>query len=462
MGVADFDAQKHDLSYGWSTSGAAYEFVPSTAINRYFKVIENDGLTGAVSRIDRGGTISGLAGKVKGPRGAIAPQGEFEIPLRLGKAELGLMTALSGFAQTGVQYGADTAYSHVIDPGQTDIDVEDRRLWFRQDLRDGEPKLMGPSVIQAINFQFNKGEVAKMTVAPLSLGWQYYWTPSVVAGTATLPIQIVGWLSATNRALADKLLSIQVTAYSSPTLTCKAEFAAAPGYTGTVTFQLTEGLDAEGRPIFTEVLDSESAAPGLPIGTADNPLYAFAPLATGIAVSDEYSYINPIASPTRVVPTEPEISVAAICAKVDDVLIADLESVNMNIVQTWQLVEGGACGVFPGAFKRQGNLLVNGTIARNWTTYRHEGQLRDDASFDLQITGRSDTQIDTGGARTDQYKFTLEAPGAYFADGATFKSFAGGSTDDGLEIPFEAEPNSGIGNAPFRITADNAVADNLA
>ncbi len=456
--ATNFDPQLYNTLYGFGATPFSLS-VPSTTINRQFAVIENDAVTASIARVDRGSSISGLRGKVKGPRASAAIEGALEIPMRNDLATVGLILKLSGFGATPVQFGADNAWTHVIDPQQTAVDVDELYQWWLQDMPDGFPRLLGPSVIQSIDFQFTKGEVAKMVVTPLHLAHAYYDRPAVVAGTAAIPIQIhPGWLA--DQTLADKLLSIRVVSGSSPLWTCKAEFGAAPAYAGAEEFIIREGLDDEGHPFLTEITDSESLPPGLPIGKSDLPIYASMPSVTGIAALDEYSYANPIPSPTRVRPTEPEISVADICAETDGIRIADLESLNLSIVNTWDMVPGGIWGIFSRSFTRLGTNVVSGTLARKWRTRRMEKeQLISDDNFDLKITFRSDVLIDGAGAESHQFGGELRASGCHFADGASFKSFADGATDDGMEIPFEAEPDSGIGDAQWRATLRTAFAD---
>ena len=100
---------------------------------------------------------------------------------------------------------------------------------------------------------------------------------------------------------------------------------------------------------------------------------------------------------------------------------------------------------------------VTGTINRRNITYKNQGDLRDNATFRIEITGRSDTLVDSGGSEGDQYKFILDLDKCFFPDGTNFKTFAGGNADDGLEIPFTAESSTNLGGASYRWTITSPV-----
>lgn len=457
MGDETFRAQNANLLYGWQTvaQAARSDWLPSTSIDRNPRVFENIGLTAAVGKVDRTATISGLTGAISGPRAVLTPQGTFLTPLTLGKFELGLLAHVAGATKTQVQLGADTAFTQVIDPDQTDVEVLDRWLTFLYDKKDKEIQLWHPCGVKQVDLNFAKAEVAMMETTLMSLGFGFYDVAAVVAGSATFPVVIRGWLNAANRALADKKLFIKVTAYADPAATVLAGFAVTP--VGAESFAVTAGLDAEGRPQWAEVIDGDSATPGQPIGTADNKLEMALLDETDVTVLDEYSYENQIASSVKVNPGQPEMVVSAVCLFADGDLVADLEGVSLSIVSDLGITEGGACRAFPTAFKRTGTSTVTGEFERGWITYRHMGDLRDDAKFVLQITARSDQQIDTGGARSDQYNFTIDIPIATFADGQEFKTLSGGSEDDTETITFMGEPDGS--NPSWRFSCDTDVSD---
>lgn len=454
MGDATFRPQEALLGLGFpSAVQAALSERVLVAPDRYSGVYEQIGIGATVGRADRSSTIGGTIGLKSGPRTVLTPSGTFQVPFALNQFVLSLIAQHAGAAATEVQQGADSTWLQVIDPDQTDLDLLTRFPTMLFDKKDGEPQLHGPVGIQQIVWAFEKGDVAKLEFTPMSLGFRFYDLPAVVTGSATQPPVIRGWLNPTNDALPDKKMFLKVTAFSTPTVTCLMGFGVTP--TGAVTFDVIAGLDDEGRPIWAEILDGDSSVPGLPIGTADNRLEVAFLDEADVTALDEYSYLNPIASPVKVSPTQPELTVAAICLEVDGVEIADAESVTVTTTNDLAVVEGGACTAFPGSFKRTGNSLCTIEFERGWTTYRHMAALKRDSKFVVVIKGRSDTETDPAGARDDQFNFVLRFPIAAFADGQEFTTLEGGASDDTESISLTGEPDDS--NPQWRLTATTDV-----
>lgn len=452
----DFDPQKVELVLNINDPTQP-EWTPPATFPRVAVDHRDIGINAAQSRADTTGRITGLAAQTGSNQTSLAPQGEVTVPLRLGSYELGLIAHLAERYATPVQFGSDAAFAWTIDQLQTDVSLEGRRLWGQLDARDGNPRVVGPIVVQAINFEFNAGEEAQLTYAPLFQSWNYFSGPGSIVGSATDPLQIVGWLNETNRALADHNVTIEVLAFSTPTLTLAAYFGGASA--GAVTFELVAGLNVAGRPNLAEVIDSNGSPEGDPMGRAGNPLYVYAPSITGHAVLDEYTYTNPIDPAAVVKPTNPSMPVAAICTSLDGVPLVGLESINANIVTTWQLVSGGFWGLFPRGFARIGSTQVNGTLTKKNDSYFEEGKLRDDSRFRIEVEGRSDTLVDLGGSEGALERFKLDLADCQMSDGSTFKDFAGGNSDDTRETAFTAVSAASLGGASWRFTANSPVSD---
>jgi len=452
--VADFDPQKIEFALGINDATNPSEWSPPATFPRIAVDHNGIGITAAQTVADTSGRITGLAAQTASNRTSLAPQGENIVPLRLGRYEVGIIAQLAERFATPVKDGADSSWAWEIGPGESDVSLSDRRLWGVYDKRDGHPMLVGPIVIQAVNFELNAGEEAIMTYAPLFQGWRYFSPAGSIVGTATHPLELTnGWLTETNRALADHNVTIEVIGFASPTLTLAAYYGAAGA--GATTFTLTAGLDAEGRPNLAKVIDSNSVAEAV-MGRAGQPLYVMAPTITGHVIADAYTYENPITPAAVVKPVLPSIPVAAVCVALDGTPLVGLQSMNVNIVNTWQLIAGGTWGEFPRGFKRLGVTTVSGTMTRDNTAYTEEGVLRDFSTFAILVEGDTDTLVDPGGAVLKRYGFTLSLPECQIADGGSFMAFAGGSGDDTRETPFTGVASASLSGASWKFDCNTA------
>ncbi len=440
MGDATFRPQDGVIGYGWPTAADALvsEWIKAATFDRFPSVAENIGMTAAIGRADRSSSIGGLTGQIAGSRTVLTPQGTFEVPFALNTFCLGLIAQHAGALRTEVQIAGDSAWTQVISPDETDIDLLTRFPTFIVDMKDGEPKIWFPTGIQSIVWNFTKGDVAKLVITPVSLGFSFYDLAVQEAGTPARGAVFRGWLNATNNALASRKLFTKVTAFADPLATVLAGFAVTP--TGTTSFPVTAGLNAEGRPNWTKIIDGDSALPGLPVGTADVKMEMAFLDTTDVTTLDEESQINPSASPTKITPSQPEMTVSAICLTVDGTIVADLEGLTLTTVNDLAFVEGGACGAFPQAFKRTGVSTAVAEWVRSWLTFRHQKDIHDDAAVAILIEGESDVQIDSGGVQSDRFNFSMSIPVGRISDGQEFKSLSAGATDDTETISVMGEP----------------------
>lgn len=288
---------------------------------------------------------------------------------------------------------------------------------------------------------------------PTPLEFRYYSLATTEAGSATHPMLIRGWLNETNNAVSDRDLYTLVTAYSSPTATCKAAFGATP--TGSSTFTITAGVDAEGNPRWTEVALDSSATP---IGNAGMRFEAALIDATDVTALDEYSYANPITPLAKVSPTQPVFTSSSTCLSIDGTNVAGLEGLTVTTVNDLDFVPGGICRDAPQAHRRSGTSTVTVEAERAWTTHRHMTDLHDDAQVAIVITFRADSVIDSGGTSGTQFNGTLEIPLGRFADGQGFKTLSN-ATDVTESLTFVGQPDDS--NPQWRLTSATDVEDIL-
>ncbi len=454
--VADHDPQQVEWTFGINDPTIPTDWTPPLTTPRVAVDHESIGFTAAMVKPDTTGRITGLAAQTGSSQTGLAPQGENSVPLRLGSYEMGVIAHLAEKYQTPVQFGSDNAWAWKIGPAESDVSLVDRSLWASYDKRDGNPQVVGPMKIQACNFEFNAGEEAMMTYAPLAREWNYFSPPGSIVGTAEFPLQIFGWLNAANRALVDHNVTIEVIGFATPVLTLAAYFGGASA--GGVTFTLEAGLNSEGRPNVAEVVDSNGSVEGDHMGRAGNPVYVYAPSIIGHVIADEYTYENPIQPAAVVKPVNSSIPVANICIEIDDVPQIGVDSMNLNIVTTWQFLPGGVWGLFPRGWNRLGVSVVGGTLSKKNDSYAIEGKMRDDANFAIKVFGRTDVLVDPGGLEGAKESFRFNIPKCQFPDGTAFKAFADGSADDGLEVPFTGVSSSALSGAAWEFEANSPVA----
>ncbi len=454
MATASFRPQDAVWGYGWPTAAQATlsEWIPADAIDRFAVRYDEIALTSTPSRADVSSAMTGLVGEVQGPQTAIEHSGPITVPLGPDTFNLGLLALHAGAAKDEAQLGSDTAYQQQISPDETDVDLTGRYITAEQDIRDGEPRIWNPVGIPQVVWNFAKGDIVKMQYTPLPLYVRYYDLAVLETGSPTNKAIIRGWLNPTQNAIADKKLYLKVTAYGSPTATMLAGFAATP--TGSVTFSVTAGKDAEGQPYWTEIVDGDGLTQGVPIGRADNKMEIALLDAADVTALDEISLLNPIPDPVVTRPTTPTFTVSAICLTVDGTRVADLESATLTTVNDLQAVPGGACGAQPQAFNREGASTAEFTFERRFVTFRHEKDIHDDAEFAVLIEGRTDVLVDSGGARGDVFDFSVSLPLGRYASG--FKALAS-ATDSTSSYTVRASPDAS--NAQWTVLMKTAFAD---
>ena len=458
MATADFRPQNATFGFGVQTvaQAAASEWVPASAVDRYPIRADNIGMTSTPSHVDISDSMTGLVGETQGPRTVIEHADPVVVPLGPDNFNTGAIAFHAGAHKTGAILGADAAFQQQISPDETDVILTSRFLTGLQDIRDGNPRLWNPMGVQGIVWNFAQGEIVTMEYSFLPLYVRYYDLTNVEAGSATQPMLVRGWLNPTTNALANRKLFLKVTAYADPNATVLAKFGATPA--GAVSFNVQAGLDAEGRPRWTEVVDGDGLPAGVPIGTADVKYECALLSTTDVTALDEYSWENAIPDPVVVRPTTPTFTVSAMCIILDGTKIADLESSVLTTVNDQQVVPGGACGAMPQSFDRLGASTAELTIDRRYTTFRDQTLNLDDKEFAVLIEGRTNVLVDSGGANGDLFDFEVSLPKCKLI-GTPFKTYTS-ATDTTNSLTIRASPNSGTPQWQYKTKTE--VADFLA
>lgn len=450
--VDEFRPQKAIVGFGaQSPSQAALSsWVPPDAIDR-FSDSEEVSLVNTTGRADTSGRLTSLIGETPGPRTVLNPGGTITVPFASNRFCLGLIAFHAGATRTSAVIGGDSAWAQVISPDETDVDLIERFVTFYWDKKNGEPELWGPTGISQIVWTFPKAGEVMLQFTPMPLENRFHGLPVTVAGTAVTPVLIRGWLNPTNNALAAaaKDLFIRVDAFSTPNATMEAALGATPAGAGT-TFALVTGLDAEGRPKWGEVI-LDTGVP-TPIGTADLKFEAALVDDSDVSVLDE-SRFNFAEEITPVLPTQPVFTSSASCLTVDGTIVAALEDLTVTMANDLGVVAGGSCRASPTEHKRSGRstCIVDATTV--WVSNRHDVNLQDDSEVVIEIEGRSDVLVDSGGLAGTQHGFLLDFPVAKFADGSAFKILAG-ATDDQQALSFSCGPTASSPQYEIRIPTD--------
>jgi hypothetical protein len=160
-------------------------------------------------------------------------------------------------------------------------------------------------------------------------------------------------------------LYIKATAVTGTTVTLKAKVGSGASY-GSTTFVVTVGLDSQGRPRWTDIIDSTS---GLRVGSRDlaNQLYIAA--VTNWAVDSEFSFARERTVWTPVLPAVPKFNEIFAQILVGDSLATaegyEIDSFDLTITQP-TTVKDAIGGRFPHRVKQRGRRAVTGSIKREY------------------------------------------------------------------------------------------------
>lgn len=448
----EFRPQKAIVGYGLpsASQAALSSWVPPDAIDR-FSDSQEVSLVNTIGRADTSGRLTSLIGETPGPRTVLNPGGTVTVPFASNRFCLGLLALHAGASRTSAVIGSDAAWTQVISPDETDVDLIKRFVTIYWEKTNGEPELWGPTGVSQVVWTFPKAGEVMLAFTPMPLENRFHGLPTFVAGTAVTPVLIRGWFNPANNALpaASKDLFIRVDAFSTPTATMEAALGATPAGAGT-TFDLITGLDAEGRPKWGEVI-LDTGVP-TPIGTADLKFEAALVDDSDVSVLDQ-SRFNFAEEITPVIPTQPVFTSSAACLTVDGTIVAALENLTVTMVNDLGVVAGGSCRASPTEHKRSGRSTCVVDATTVWVTNRHDANLQDDSEVVIEIEGRSDVLVDAAGAAGTQQQFLIEFPVAKFADGSAFKILAG-ATDDQQALSFACGPTSSSPQYQITIPTD--------
>lgn len=436
-----FRPQSASLGYGWPTvaeSGVS-KWITASAIDRYPVSSGSLELTSETTRVDVSNDMTGLFGEIQGPITAINHAGDFSTPVSPNTFFMGLLALQAGASKTAVKPTADNTWIQEISPDETDVVLLDRYITFLQDITDENPRLFNPASIKQTVLSAPKGERLNAVFSPMVLRVRYYDISVLEAGTPANKAVVRGWLDETNNAKTDRKLFLKVSSYADPVATMLAGFGATP--TGPVTFSVTAGLDAEGNPFWTEVVDSDGlpAAPG--IGRADVKFEMALLDNADVTLLDEISLVNPIPAPVIVRPTTPTFTASAACLIVDGVVIADIDNWTLTLINDLNVVPGGACSAMPGAFERAGVSTAVMEFQRKFVTFRHETDLHDDAEFEVFVEARTNQLVHAAGVNGDVFDLKITLPAAKFSSGQSFKALSS-ATDTDSSYSVSGSPTS--------------------
>jgi len=446
----------------WTEAGGAARYGPEAGFS-------NLGPALAMARVSVAGNIANFGSEPETlPAEIGAGVVPLQHPLRSSLWEAMLLSSLLGAHDTPTQLDASTAFLTLFDNKQVDVSYLDRALWMYFDKTGAKIERWGPANVQSWALTVANSSVVASLWNLISLQTSFHeGILDIDTGAPTVVPIYRGFLDAAGDALVRAEQQLNLKVVGAPTgagtiadpkvITFAADLGSSPVF-GSVTFTVKAGVNLEGNPRWSRVVDSVT---GDELGDGINgvPLEIAIIDVSGAGYADLDVVSTPlIAQWTPVLTTEPTLVSVNTCVSVDGEIVANPETFTSTITSDLIRTIGGFCIAQSNNFAHEGNLTGEIGLVNRWTTDIRQNQIRHGAKVGMVVTIDSRVVIDPG-TSNETFKTIIRMPNLRSSDGSTLKAFPGGATDSSETLAYRAHPDASIGDTSIRVEQTNTVSN---